>query len=53
MMMHRLFFFTSPCKGEVGRAAAGWGSIVISDRMNPSRTLPLSGEGKSKREARP
>src|SRR5438034_632098 len=31
------------CKGEVGREAAGWGSIVVP--MTPTPTLPLSGGG--------
>jgi len=38
-------FFTSPCKGEVGRAAAGWGSLGLCTKMTPSLTLPLSGGG--------
>jgi len=43
MSVRRLaVFFTSPCKGEVGRAAAGWGSSLA---VTPSLTLPLSGGG--------
>jgi hypothetical protein len=43
-----LSFFTSPYKGEVGRVAAGWGSLL--GQMTPSLTLPLSGGGNASRE---
>jgi hypothetical protein len=52
-MRHFVSFFTSPCKGEVGRAAAGWGSfglprksLAFRNRLSPTLTLPLSGGGK-------
>jgi hypothetical protein len=54
-----LSFFTSPYKGEVGRAAAGWGRVVawgfvvsppLLGQMTPSLTLPLSGGGNASRE---
>ncbi len=46
MSVRRLaLFFTSPCKGEAGRAAAGWGSVGRHRQMTPSLTLPLSGGG--------
>ena len=43
-------FSTSPCKGEVGRVAAWWGStraaqVMLWNLTTPSLTLPLSGGG--------
>jgi hypothetical protein len=38
------FFFTSPCKGEVG-AQRRVGVTVSTARLTPSLTLPLSGGG--------
>ncbi len=49
-MSVRFSFFTSPCKGEVGCEAAGWGSFGLCRNLTPSLTLPLSGGGKSKQE---
>ena len=47
-----VFFFSSPWKGEVGCAAAGWGSTEILGRNagqaahnDPLPTLPLAGGG--------
>jgi hypothetical protein len=52
MSVRRLVsFFTSPCKGEAGRAAAGWGSLDLCKNLTPSLTLPLSGGVNGKREA--
>ena len=51
------FFFTSPCKGEVGAPKVGcirlWNLVrrvgVNSDVVTtPSLTLPLAGEGKKR-----
>jgi hypothetical protein len=44
---------SSPCKGEAGCEAAGWGSVPYSLRLrcasgtDPHPTLPLSGGGRA------
>jgi hypothetical protein len=50
MSVRRILVFTSPCKGEVGRVAAGWGSFHGSRKLTPSLTLPLSGGGNTRAE---